>query len=123
MKNSQNICNLQSNSYNNLYNRFYPNLGQSIDDMRKVEIGEMDSEDDMDNEFNEEEDFDPDFEDDLGIINYDIRNDSYIKAVIINIKDTYKKINPEYKYEDEEEQIIILTDPSELLHILLLIYQ
>ena len=64
----------------------------------------MDIEDDMDNEFNEEEDFDPDFEDDLGIINYDIRNDSYIKAVTINIKDTYKKINPEY--EDEEEQII-----------------
>ena len=80
----------------------------------------MNSEDDMDNEFNEEEDFDPDFEDDLGIINYDIRNDSCIKAVIINIKDTYKKINPEYKYE--EEQIIILIDPSELLHILLLIY-
>ena len=76
----------------------------------------------MDNEFNEEEDSDPDFEDDIGIINYDIRNDSYIKAVIINIKDTYKKINPEYKYEDEEVQIIILTDPSELLHILLLIY-
>ena len=72
-------------------------MGQSIDDMRKVEVGEMDSEDDMDNEFNEEEDFDPDFEDDIGIINYDIRNDSYIKAVIINIKDTYKKINPEYK--------------------------
>ena len=97
-------------------------MGQSIDDMRKVEVGEMDSEDDMDNEFNEEEDFDPDFEDDLGIINYDIRNDSCIKAVIINIKDTYKKINPEYKYEDEEEQIILLKDPSELLHILLLIY-
>ena len=37
-----------------------------------------------------------------------------------NIKDTYKKINPEYK--NEEEQIIILTDPSVLLHILLLIY-
>ena len=72
----------------------------------------MDSEDDMDNEFNEEEDFDPDFEDDLGIINYDIRNDSYIKAVIINIKDTCKKINPEYKYEDEEVQIIILKDRS-----------
>ena len=51
----------------------------------------MDCEDDMDNEFNEEEDFDPDFEDDLGIINYDIKNDSCIKAVIINIKDTYKK--------------------------------
>ena len=97
-------------------------MGQSIDDMRKVEVGEMESEDDMDNEFNEEEDFDPDFEDDIGIINDDIRNVSYIKAVIINIKDTYKKINPEYKYEDEEEQIIILTDPSELLHILLLIY-
>ena len=95
-------------------------MGQSIDDMRKVEVGEMDSEDDKDNEFNEEEDFDPDFEDDLGIINYDIRNDSCIKAVIINIKDNYKKINLEYKYE--EEQIIILTDPSELLHILLLIY-
>ena len=61
--------------------------------MREVEKGEMDSEDDMDNEFNEEEDFDPYFEDDIGIINYDIRNDSYIKAVIINIKDTYKKIN------------------------------
>ena len=74
----------------------------------------------MDNEFNEEEDFDLDFEDDLWIINYDIRNDSFIKAVIINLKDTYKKINPEYKYE--EEQIIILKDPSELLHILLLIY-
>ena len=71
----------------------------------------MDSEDDMDNEFNEEEDFDPDFVNGLGIINYDIRNDSCIKAVIINIKDTYKKIIPEYKYEDEEEQIIILTDP------------
>ena len=81
----------------------------------------MDCEDDMDNEFNEEEDFDPDFEDDLGIINYNIRKDSYIKAVIINIKDNYKKINLEYKYE--EEQIIILKDPSELLHILLLIYQ
>ena len=80
--------------------------------MRKVEVGEMDSEDDMDNEFNEEEDFDPDFEDDLGIINYDIRNDSCIKAVIINIKDIYKKINPEYKYEDEEVQIIILKDRS-----------
>ena len=90
--------------------------------MREVEEGEMDSEDDMDNEFNEEEDFDPDFEDDIGIINYDIRNDSYIKAVIINIKDTYKKINPVYKHEDEEEQIILLKDPSELLHILLLIY-
>ena len=70
-------------------------MGQSIDDMRKAEIGEMDSEDDMDNEFNEEEDFDPDFEDDLRIINYDIRNDSCIKAVIINIKDIYKRINPE----------------------------
>ena len=80
------------------------------------------SEDDMDNEFNEVENFNPDFEDDLGIINYDIRNDSCIKAVIINIKDTYKKINSEYKYEDEEEQIIILIDPLELLHILLLIY-
>ena len=90
--------------------------------MREVEEGEMDSEDDMDNEFNEEEDFDPDFEYDLGIINYDIRNDSCIKAVIINIKDTYKKINPAYKYEDEEEKIILLKDPSELLHILLLIY-
>ena len=87
-------------------------MGQSIDDMRKVEVGEMDSEDDMDNEFNEEEDLHPDFEDDLGIINYDIRNDSCIKDVIINIKDTYKKINPEYKYEDEEEQIIIMKDPS-----------
>ena len=65
--------------------------------MREVEEGEMNSEDDMDNEFNEEEDFIPDFEDDLGNINYDIRNDSCIKAVIINIKDTYKKINPEYK--------------------------
>ena len=65
--------------------------------MREVEEGEMDIEDDMDNEFNEEVDFDPDFVNDLGIINYDIRNDSYIKAVIINIKDTYKKINPEYK--------------------------
>ena len=83
-------------------------MGQSIDDMRKVEVGEMESEDDMDNEFNE---FDPDFVNDLGIINYDIRNDSCIKAVIINIKDTYKKIIPEYKHEDEEEQIIILTDP------------
>ena len=87
--------------------------------MEEVEEGEMDSEDDMDNEFNE---FDPDFVNDLGIINYDIRNDSCIKAVIINIKDIYKKINPEYKYEDEEERIIILKDPSELLHRLLLIY-
>ena len=58
----------------------------------------MDIEDDMDNEFNEEEDFDLDFEDDLGIINYDIRNDSYIKAVIINIKDTYKKIIQNIKW-------------------------
>jgi len=109
----ENNRNTSFNSYNNFYNRFYPNFGQSIDDMREVEEGEMDSEDDMDNEFNEEEDFDPDFEDDLGIINYDIRNDSCIKTVIMNIKDTYKKINPEYKYGDEEEQIIILTEPSE----------
>ena len=96
-------------------------MGQSIDDIRKVEVGEMDSEDDMDNEFNEEED-EEEGEDDLGIINYNIRNDICIKAVIINIKDTYKKINPEYKYEDEEEQIIILKDPAKLLHILLLVY-
>ena len=66
----------------------------------------MDSEDDMDNEFNKEENFNPDFEDDLGIINYDIRNDSCIKAVIINIKDAYKKINPEYEDEDEEEHLL-----------------
>ena len=87
-------------------------MGQSIDDIREVEKGEMDSEDDKDNEFNEEENFNPDFEDDLGIINYDIRNDSCIKAVIINIKERYKKINPKYKYKYEEEQIIILKDPS-----------
>ena len=37
-------------------------MGQSIDDMRKVQEDEIDSVDDMDNEFNEEEDFDPDFE-------------------------------------------------------------
>ena len=36
--------------------------------MREVEEGEMDIEDDMDNEFNEEVDFDPDFVNDLGII-------------------------------------------------------
>ena len=44
-------------------------MGQSIDGMREVEEDEIDSEDDMDNEFNEVEDFNPDFEDDLGIIN------------------------------------------------------
>ena len=64
-----------------------------------------------------EEDF-QDFEDDMGIKNFDARKDSCIKTAVVNIIETYNKIKPNSfslvnNNEEEEKEKEILTNPSE----------
>ena len=114
----ENLMN-NNNSYNQFYERTFPNLCDGLDDMREVDEGEIESEENNENEEGESEEFEEDFqdfEDDLGIRNFDIRNDSSIKIVVVNIIETYNKIKPNFYSlinNKQEEEKVILTDPSE----------
>ena len=105
-----------NNSYKQFYNGFFPNFG---DDMKEVDEGEIESEENNENEEGELEEFEEDFqdfEDDLGIRNFDIRTDSCIKTIVVNIIETYNKIKPNFYSlvnNKQEEEKVILTDPSE----------
>ena len=93
---NENNKNTSYSSFKNFYYKDFGNANQSDDDMREVEEGEMESEEDDDeNEEGDlfEEDF-QDFEDDMGIKNFDARTDSCIKTAVVNIIETYNKIKP-----------------------------
>ena len=117
---NENNKNTSYNSYKNFYYKDFGNTNQSDDDMREVEEGEMESEEnDDENEEGElfEEEF-QDFEDDMGIKNFNARKDSCIKTVVVNIIETYNKIKPNSfslvnNNEEEEKEKEILTNPSE----------
>ena len=119
---NENNKNTSYNSYKNFYYKDFGNTNQSDDDMREVEEGEMESEEENDEENEEgeelfEEEF-QDFEDDMGIKNFDARADSCIKTAVVNIIETYNKIKPNSfslvnKDEEEEKEKEILTNPSE----------
>ena len=89
---------------------FSPNNDYS-DDMREVDENESGGEE---SEELEEEDF-QDFEDELGINNFTIRTDNCVKTIVVNMIETYNKIKPNFYTisNKEEEENVILTDPSE----------
>ena len=117
---NENNKNTSYSSFKNFYYKDFGNANQSDDDMREVEEGEMESEEDDDeNEEGDlfEEDF-QDFEDDMGIKNFDARTDSCIKTAVVNIIETYNKIKPDSfplvnNNEEKEKEKEILTNPSE----------
>ena len=100
------------NSYKNFYNPANGYLGISTDDMREVD--ENDSGEEESEDVEDEEDF-QDFEDELGINKFSIRPDSCVKTAVVNIIETYNKIKPNFYtiVVKEEEENIILTEPSE----------
>lgn len=113
-KNNRNDI-ITNNSYNsnNILNTYNPNLDNLINIVKE----------DDENEYIEEASSVGDYsDDDFGFgITFTIRPDSCLKIVIVNIVNTYNKIDPNYKYqvkyieeeEEEENNNMILTNPSE----------
>ena len=108
IKNEGNINN--SHNSNNLNHPVINNLDKLID------IEEDDENEYIESEHNreEEDDYHSYSDDDFGGVDFPIREDNGTKVLITNIIDTYNKINPNYKYQiNQEEEKVILTDPSE----------
>ena len=107
-KNEGNI----NTSYNS-NNLNHPNIN-NLDKL--IDIEEDDENEYIESEQNreEEDDYHSYSEDDFVVVDFPIREDNGPKILIINIIKTYNKIDPNYKYQiNQEEEKIILTDPSE----------
>lgn len=118
---NDNIINSSYNSNNNLNYPYVPNLDNLINIVREDEENEY-----TESEENRVVDYHSYSDDDFGVgPTFNIRPNSCLKTVIVNIVDTYNTLDPNYKYqakkeeedeeegEEEEENNTILTNPSE----------
>ncbi len=116
INNNNNVNNIINTSYNSINSNNNVKYMNNLDNL--IDIVKEDDE----NEYTESEEHRVvDYHshsysgDDFGVINFNVRPNSCIKTIVINIIDTYNLLDPNYKYvkKEEEEKNIILTVPSE----------